>query len=69
MVPTKWGNSPYSKGINKKRFHNTSFLVAVTFNGLRVHLISPPVLTFCVGISKVTSLSISLELLRNEGRE
>jgi hypothetical protein len=58
------GNEAY-----EKHFHNSSFLMAVIFHDRRVHLVSPPVITFYGGTSKVKFSSLSLKPLRNLSRE
>jgi hypothetical protein len=67
------GQQPIQQGYQwvfcEKCFHNTSFLVAVMFHGLCVHLISLPVITYYGGISKVRLSSLSLEPSGNWSRE
>jgi hypothetical protein len=48
-----------------KFFHGTPFLVAVVFNGQRVHLLSEPMITFLGGMSKAKFSSLRQETSRN----
>jgi hypothetical protein len=49
----------------EKFFHNTSFLIAVMFHGLRLHPVSPVVITSDGDISTVKFSSLSIDPTRN----
>jgi len=59
IVSARWSNNPHSKGINECSAGNVS--TTHHFHGRHVCLISPPVITFCGGISKAEFSSLSLE--------